>query len=335
MSNATATSIAMLGGTANATANANGGTSFGGFYGGNAGSATATATATAMLGGAANASATATGGNPGTLFGVTGGAGAANANSFATTINGSMAKAQSIAIGTGAGQAQATAQTNFGNFSSVQAVAISPVSGTTPANAIAQAGGGISLSSPVNPGQSFSFVSGSGLGPLTLAAGTMGAGYGGTGAPLTYQESASFTQNGGLFLLDLLFNNALGTGFDGALFEVSLNGNVVDSQSFTDLTSAESFFSNNLIDVPLVAGQDFIQILFSETMGSSSGQGFSFDYALADVAATPLPPAWTMMLIGLAGIGFVTHRRRKQNTALAVDSSLAFAQLGAPAFADQ
>jgi hypothetical protein len=32
----------------------------------------------------------------------------------------------------------------------------------------------------------------------------MGAGYGGTGARLTYQESVSFTQSHGLFVLDLL-----------------------------------------------------------------------------------------------------------------------------------
>jgi hypothetical protein len=57
-------------------------------------------------------------------------------------------------------------------------------------------------------------VSGSGLGPLTIANGSMGAGYGGPfhgfpGPPsLTYQESASFIQNGGAFVLDLLSNDA-------------------------------------------------------------------------------------------------------------------------------
>ena len=82
----------------------------------------------------------------------------------------------------------------------------------------------------------------------------MGAGYGGTGASLTYQESASFTQIGGAFVLDLLSNDALGIGFDSALFQILLNSVVIDSQSFTDLTSAEAFFSNNLIGVPLLAG---------------------------------------------------------------------------------
>jgi len=101
-------------------------------------------------------------------------------------------------------------------------------------SALAQAAGVVSLSNPIIPGQSFSVVSGSGFGPLTVANGSMGAGGTGAAMPLTYQESASFTQNGGAFVLDLLSNDVLGTGFYSALFTISLNGVVIDSQSFTD-----------------------------------------------------------------------------------------------------
>jgi hypothetical protein len=149
--------------------------------------------------------------------------GAANANSFATTINGNTAQALSSAVGS-SGQAQATAQTNFGSFQSVQAKSTSPVSGaTTPTSAVAQAGGIVSLSNAIT-GQSFSVVSGSGFGPLTVAIGSMGAGYGGAGgATLTYQQSVSFTQDGGLFVLDLLSSDALGMGFNSAVFSIFLN----------------------------------------------------------------------------------------------------------------
>jgi hypothetical protein len=82
----------------------------------------------------------------------------------------------------------------------------------------------------------------------------MGAGYGGTGISVTYKESVSFTQNGGAFVLDLLSSDALGNGFDSALFQISLNDAVINSQSFFDLASAQAFFSNNLIGVPLLAG---------------------------------------------------------------------------------
>jgi hypothetical protein len=48
----------------------------------------------------------------------------------------------------------------------------------------------------------------------------MGAGYGsGNGLLATYQESVSFTQNGGAFVLDLLSNDALGKGFESALLQ--------------------------------------------------------------------------------------------------------------------
>ena len=138
----------------------------------------------------------------------------ANANSSATTINGNAAQAKSTATGS-SGQAQATAQTNFGNFQSVQSTSTSPLQPwlilLSTASAIAQAGGVVSLSNPIIAGQSFSVVSGSGFGPLTVANGSMGAGYGGTsGISVTYQESASFTQIGGAFVLDLLSSDALG-----------------------------------------------------------------------------------------------------------------------------
>jgi hypothetical protein len=64
------------------------------------------------------------------------------------------------------------------------------------------------------------------------------------------------------------------TMLDSALFQISLNSIVFDSQSFTDLGAAEAFFSNNLIGVPLLAGLNSVQIEFSETM--SSAGGFSF-----------------------------------------------------------
>jgi hypothetical protein len=36
------------------------------------------------------------------------------------------------------------------------------------------------------------------------------------------------------------------------------------------------------------------------------------DVSLTPVAVTPLPPTWTMMLIGLAGFGFVARRRKSK-----------------------
>jgi len=90
-------------------------------------------------------------------------------------------------------------------------------------------------------------------------------------------------------------SDALGIGFDSALFTISLNGIVINNQSFTDLASAEAFFSNHLIDVPLLAGPNSVQLAFNETMSSG---GFSFDYAIASVSNVPGPIAGS----GLPGL---------------------------------
>jgi PEP-CTERM motif len=198
-------------------------------------------------------------------------------------------------------------------------MATSQLGGTAPTNALAQVGSAVSLPNAISAGQSFSVVNTVASVPLTLAFGSMGAGYGGAGPSLTYHQSATFTFNnalGGPFAIDLLSNNSLGNGFDSALFQIFDNGNLFQSQSFNDLASAQAFFSNNFILFQFGAGLNDIQLSFNETM--SGGEGFSFNYAAAGgVSAVPEPSTWAMMLIGFAGIGFMAYRRKSKPALMA------------------
>ena len=305
-------------GAASANAGAsNGGSAVAVATGGNAfdngGLASANATSTAMLGGTANATATATGGRYNPNLSIGGSDGTANANSLAATINGNSALAQSTATGS-SGQAQATAQSNYGNSNSIQTVATSQVGGAAPAGAIAQVGG---ANSSINAGQSFSVANEFTAGVMNLVSGSMGAG--GIGGSLDYQESIDFTLNalGAPFKVHLLDTASIGTGFDSATFQILSDGQVLDSQSFNSLSSADAFFTHDLLIFALGSGVTDIALVFDAKM--SGGEGFGFDYTIRGIdpppSATPLPAALPLFGTGLSMLGLLGWRRKRNKTA--------------------
>jgi hypothetical protein len=107
----------------------------------------------------------------------------------------------------------------------------------------------------------------------------MGAGYGGiNGRSITYQERLASRKMAARLCLTCFPATRSELALTVRLFELSLNSVLIDSHSFTDLASAQAFFSNNLIGVPLLAGLNTVEIELSETM--SSVGGFSSNYAV-------------------------------------------------------
>jgi len=49
----------------------------------------------------------------------------------------------------------------------------------------------------------------------------------------------------------------------------------------------------------------------------SAGEGFSFDYTIRgiDPSLVPLPPSWTMMVIGIGVLGLLGWRRKRKQVA--------------------
>lgn len=213
---------------------------------GNGGNATSTATANASRGNSATALSNATGraGGSGPNNST---AGTANATSSATAAGSGQASAQAVVSGASAGAATATSTSNSGAGPSVSASASAPVGGNATAKTLSYFGGsGFGLPG-ITAGTSISDVTGQprhfSLTPNVLAAfghgtvdalGAMSIGYGGNGQSLTYQTTASFQfahPANSDFLLGLMSQGSLGTGFDSATLEVFVNSMLAYEQS--------------------------------------------------------------------------------------------------------
>jgi hypothetical protein len=245
-----------------------------------------------------------------------GSAGTSNATASASAIGSGVATANATANGTGGGAATAISTSNGLSGQSITASATSPVGG--PASAFTRTTfGGVPPPIALTPGQSFSVVNAFVGGPLSISLGSMGAGYGGAGESLTYQESADFKLGGqGTILLGLLSPVSIGNGFDSSTFQIFVNGVVFLDQSFADLASANIFFSQNALDLGhFSGGATDIELLYSETMSSTEGFGFTYAFVATGFAnGVPEPSTWAMMLIGFVGLGVAFQARRRRLT---------------------
>jgi hypothetical protein len=91
------------------------------------------------------------------------------------------------------------------------------------------------------------------------------------------------------------------------LHGVSSDAKVAVSYGLISVRESNYTGGQLLIAGPRLVWYPFISELTGQ--GPIGGVDAAFE---TQVAATPLPPAWTMMLIGLAGFGFVAYRRKSK-----------------------
>ena len=252
------------------------------------------------------------------------------------TTNGATAQARSTAAGS-SGEAQSTAQTNSHNVTLVQSTAAAQTGGAATTNAIAQAGSGPAFGNPGQsayalstglPGKAYltSLAGGAGnvvaalLQPHEVVFGTaiLGANYASDGESLAYSAAATFDFGyRGEVLLGLIGDQQSGSGFQSLEFYVQANGATIQDWSFTDLSSANGFFQNHVIDLGWYSGPTVDMTVGYNLIANGSG-GFGFDFAVGDppgASAVPEPATWAMLLIGFAGLGFAGYRRERASRA--------------------
>jgi len=101
--------------------------------------------------------------------------------------------------------------------------------------------------------------------------------------------------------------NSLSIFIDGDTFTLN-NAQPGTSASFQNGILTSLFYSGHV-------GNEALTLAFAFGFGGYSfiGPG-DFSLGTFSASATPLPPTWTMMLIGLAGVGFMLYRRKGRDS---------------------
>ncbi len=79
-----------------------------------------------------------------------------------------------------------------------------------------------------------------------------------------------------------------------------------------------AYMSGGTVGVPILIGQEGLPFAHQSEIGVIGVNNWQGIYGtMTPVAPTPLPPSWTMMLIGIAGFGFVAYRRKSKPALIA------------------
>lgn len=130
----------------------------------------------------------------------------------------------------------------------------------------------------------------------------------GAGAPTSYSMSGEFK----FYLADpqqlqlgFLSAYSLGTGFDQLSLSIVNNGVSLYSHTFTSLTEANLFFTDNTLNFGLLGAGAQSLVISSQLTGHDGGYGFNY------MVAVPEPTEWLLMLSGLTLVMVAARRRSK------------------------
>jgi len=99
-----------------------------------------------------------------------------------------------------------------------------------------------------------------------------------------------------------------GSGFQSMTLDIIANGKDIVATTFRSLSTAESFFRDDVINLGSSLGPNVDLTVAYSLMANGPG-GFDFDFAVG--GAVPETSTWAMMLIGFGGLGFLSYRQRK------------------------
>jgi hypothetical protein len=139
----------------------------------------------------------------------------------------------------------------------------------------------------------------------SLADGVLGANYlAGTTGIQTYTAEAEYALNltgSNHIELGLLNMTAYGAGFDELSFSVKddATGKMVFSDTFMSLQAAAQFFHDDAVALYDVTGSADFTVSYQLTASNVEGAGISY---IVGASPVPLPPAWILMVSGLAGL---------------------------------
>jgi hypothetical protein len=226
----------------------------------------------------------------------------------------SPATAKATILGALSGRATSTSTTTAGK-GSVTVLSTAFVGGPAIASTNSAIGSqGLATIPAITAGEAYASAILAPVGSTAFGSVAMSTGYGGEGESLTYTSSATFALNDPLlgdFQLTLLSADSAGSGFGGMTFDVKINS-IDHPYDFTDLHSAEMFFTDNVLDFGEIPGGvkniAFTYGLTSETIGD----GFGFDLAIGKVTPIPEPSTWTMAIVGVGFLGFARYRGTKR-----------------------